>query len=134
MCLSIAISRPNDVLETGEHCGFEWVVTHNTMGYRCGYVKVPLGHPWHGLDYNDVHADVHGGLTFAEPDEDCGEGGDDAYWLGFDCAHSGDSPDPNLPSETSQYFSRFNGRVRTQEYVVNQCKELCLQAAEVVNV
>ncbi len=89
----------------------------------------------HGLDYDDVNADVHGGLTFAEPDVDCGKG-DDAYWLGFDCAHGGDSPDPNLPSRVPSFASRFRdyGVVRTQEYVVNQCKELCLQAAEAVNV
>ena len=56
MCLSIMINRPDDVLAKGEHLGFEWTVIHNRMGYRCGYVKVPLSHPWHGKSYGDLYA------------------------------------------------------------------------------
>lgn len=45
MCLSIALERPEDVLAAGTHAGHEWQVIHNGSGYRCGYVKVPPGHP-----------------------------------------------------------------------------------------
>ena len=95
MCLSIAIQRPKDVLGQGKHAGHEWMIVHNWMGYRCGYVRVDKGHAWFGKDYDDVPAEIHGGLTFAEPDQPCGKGGaDDGWWVGFDCAHGGDNPDP----------------------------------------
>lgn len=139
MCLSIAIHRPDDVLETGYHRGFEYVIVHNGRGYRCGYVRVPKGHPWHGADYNDLNVDCHGGVTFVEEDEPCGKGGaDDAYWVGFDCAHSGDAADPKLPLnryegatslDLADLFNiGYRGTVRTQEYVREECKSICEQA------
>lgn len=137
MCLSIAIARPADVLAKGEHAGFEWMVVHNGSGYRCGYVRVPAGHPWHGKGYDDVDADVHGGLTFAEADKPCdAPGPDSAYWFGFDCAHGGDAPDPALPSKRNtlpphlRALLVFPGSVvRDQAYVEAQCRSLCEQAA-----
>lgn len=130
MCLSIAIQRPENVLATGEHLGFEWSVTHNGRGFRCGYVRVPTGHPWHGQDYDRVACDCHGGLTFAEADIPCGKGGEDnAWWVGFDCAHGGDASDPELPRSVVTSFEW--GLVRTQEYVETQCRHICEQAATV---
>ena len=32
-------------------------------GAISGYVKIPEGHHWHGLDYDAFDVDVHGGLT-----------------------------------------------------------------------
>lgn len=138
MCLGIAIRRPDDVLAFGEHCGLEWMVIHNGGGYRCGYVRVPVGHPWHGKGYDDIDADVHGGLTFSEPDEACDKGGDDsAHWFGFDCAHGGDAPDPSLKRDHG--FNDFGmlgrrGIVRDQGYVENECRRLCEQAAAAATV
>lgn len=118
---------PEVVLNRGEHCGHEWIVVHNQMGFRCGYVKVEPGHPWHGKEYDDVEASVHGGLTFSEPDLPCDKGGlDDGYWFGFDCAHYGDAQDPDLPSS---HKYRTGGVIRTQEYVEAECRDLCEQAA-----
>lgn len=142
MCLGIAIRRPNDVLAKGIHAGFEWMVIHNQMGYRCGYVKVPPAHPWHGKGYDEVDADVHGGLTFAAPDEACDKGGpDNGHWFGFDCAHAGDAPDPSLPTDRPMAFDIFHQlsaayerssmgySIKTQEYVEAECRSLCEQAA-----
>ena len=134
MCLSIKINRPECVLSEGEHAGFKFTTVHNGGGFRCGYVRIPLGHPWHGLDYEQVepHPAVHGGLTFAEADVPCdADGPDNAWWLGFDCAHSGDATDPSLPG--SSRFWRRDGTVRTQEYVENECRNLCEQAAKVTS-
>lgn len=145
MCFPLPADR---VLAKGTHAGHEWVVTHNGRGYRCGYVKVLPGHPWHGQDYNSIDCDVHGGLTFGEKDEPCGKGEDDGYWIGFDCGHYGDEPDPSLPnSSANKYgadpvlhsFFEFSDSlcakpiaalpgVRTQEYVEEQCRSLCEQA------
>jgi hypothetical protein len=130
MCLSLKINRPADVLSEGEHKGIQWVTMHNTSGYRCGYVRVPAGHPWHGHGREDSRADVHGGITFAEPDVPCDAPGEDnAWWLGFDCAHSGDAPDPSLPMSISsmRFIFRIPGEIRTQEYVEEQCRDLAEQ-------
>ena len=121
------IDKDDDrVLATGTHMGFAWSVLHNTMGYRCGYVSLPVGHPWHGKSYGaDIidSIDVHGGITFGKT------GTEGEWWLGFDCAHGGDAQDPELPSRYRMpIFS--DDRVCTQSYVESQCLELCVQAKE----
>jgi hypothetical protein len=98
-------------------------------------VRVPPGHPWHGKGYDEIDAEVHGGLTFAEPDEHCGKGGpDDAWWVGFDCAHHMDAPDPKLPgyersSRDGMGMLGSYGTVRSTEYVISECRRLAEQAA-----
>ena len=132
MCLSIAIDRPEDILAKGEHQGLEWMVIHNGSGYRCGYVRIPAGHPWHGKGYHDLNVEVHGGITFAEPDVPCDAPGPDTdWWLGFDCAHTFDAPDPELPNSEIGWFGwkpSSDCVVRTQDYVEAECKLLCQQA------
>jgi hypothetical protein len=144
MCNPVSTAWPEALLAKGEFLGFEWEVTHNRLAYRCGYVRIPPGHPWHGLHYDhedlrtydDEYVDVHGGLTFSEADTHCGKGGpDDAWWLGFDCAHAGDAADPELPCYDPRYnlpMPRFD-TVRTTEYVTGQCLLLAKQAAEVLD-
>ena len=148
MCLSIALSRPDDILAKGEHLGLEWMVIHNGNGYRCGYVRLPAGHPWHGENYDDIPVTVHGGLTFTEPDKPCDAPGPDTdWWIGFDCAHSGDAPDPELPingghdSLFMDFMLSFAERcfpdenfampeIRSQEYVERECLSVCEQAVK----
>lgn len=73
-----------EVISEGMEHGIEWVTAlaplYNAVN---GYVKVPEGHPWHGLDYEEVNNlmdyDCPGGLTYSE-------GG----WIGFDTLHVGD--------------------------------------------
>jgi hypothetical protein len=84
-----------------ETYGFPCLIHRAPLGHWCGYVAVPPGHPWHGKDIwcssdDGIDAPVHGGLTYADKcsGEIChvakpGEP-DDVWWLGFDCAHSGD--------------------------------------------
>jgi hypothetical protein len=130
MCNPVTTAHPDILLSKGVHEGFEWEVTSNRMGYRCGYVRIPAGHPWHGKDYDDVepYPDVHGGLTFARPDADCGKGGEDsAWWLGFDAAHAGDAPDPGLPGYR-KVLAEMGGVIRTTAYVEAQCRALAGQA------
>jgi hypothetical protein len=141
MCLSVAVHRPDDVLGQGEHMGYEWMIVNSGIGHRCGYVRVPHGHPWHGADPDNLDVDVHGGITFAAPDLPCAKDGpDDAFWFGFDCMHAGDAVDYDLPGEHHQRrillarpplgaTVRFLDVVRTQEYVEAQCRSLCEQAA-----
>ncbi|HUT57227.1 MAG TPA: hypothetical protein VNA25_05065 [Phycisphaerae bacterium] len=78
--------------------GYLGVVDRNSLGSLCGYIAVPNGHPWHGVDYDNIHAEggdyveVHGGLTYSR--KNSGEIGTPdtprSWWVGFDCAHLGD--------------------------------------------
>lgn len=135
MCNPVSTLRPETLLSKGTHQGFEWEVTASPMpGYRCGYVRIPAGHPWHG---QMPHADVHGSVNFAAPDTDCGKDGtDDAWWLGFDCAHAFDVVDPSLLRlpEQQAYLDIMTplakyGTIKTTEYVAGQCRELIEQAS-----
>lgn len=131
MCLSVAIARPENVLGTGEHEGFQWSIVHNGIGNRCGYVRIPISHPWHGKGYHDVPAQCHGRLTFAEEGVPCdAKGDDDAWWIGFHCAHGGDSADLELCRESAYTPLVGYGEVRTQEYVESECRSICEQAKE----
>lgn len=79
-----------------EHQGYPCILARGAMGSWCGYVAVAPGHPWHRKEYGDIGVEVHGGLTYGQECQGhvChvpkpGEP-DDVWWLGFDCAHSGD--------------------------------------------
>jgi hypothetical protein len=116
--------KPENILATGEHEGFKWLVGHNTLGYRVGYITVPADHPWHGKGYDDINADVHGGLTYAEA------GTEGEWWIGFDCAHAGDAPDPDLPSCVPEHLRHSSSydTVKSQQFVEQECRNLCDQA------
>jgi len=134
MCLSIKVTSPECVLAEGVHLGYEWTVTRNRFAYRCGYVKVEKGHPWHGAGYDEGKigaTGIHGGLTFAEKDIPCdAEGPDTGWWLGFDCGHPGDAPDPSFPRYKAIFLLFKNYVVRSQDYVEAECRRLCEQAAK----
>jgi hypothetical protein len=45
---------------------FPFAITkHDKLGSLCGYIGVPSSHPWYGKRYDDISAEVHGGLTFS---------------------------------------------------------------------
>lgn len=79
-----------------------------SCGYANGYVAVPPEHPYHGVDYDNLLVDIHGGLTFdaaasvinssqntswhsLEFIGDAAQLPDDYWVFGFDTLHSGDS-------------------------------------------
>jgi hypothetical protein len=129
----------NDKAQWLDHeSGLPCLMVRNPRGgHWCGYVGVPKGHPWHGLDYTaspELDAvEVHGGLTFASrcqhpEDEATGvchvvEDGDDddVWWLGFDCAHYGDC---------SPGYQMFDGSYKTAEYIRFECANLARQVIE----
>jgi hypothetical protein len=88
----------------------------------CGYVTVPRKHHYYGLGYNDVMANVHGGLTFS----------DDKGKFGFDCSHAGDlcpgvlvsilksSKDPSGYMEATAMFDTY----RTFDWVMDETEKL----------
>lgn len=124
----------------GEPDRIEWrtqgvvglMVRHSRSGHWCGYVGVEPGHPWHGKRYDDVDADVHGGLTYAEHCEGnvChvpAEGEPEhLFWLGFDCAHSGDRSHFATEHLDGAFF---RGVYRDVAYVRREVERLATQAA-----
>jgi hypothetical protein len=146
MCLAFALESPDAVLARGEWYGFRFLVMHNGQGFRCGYVRLPPGHPWHGQDFHEIPAAVHGGLTASEPDVPCPHqeedpcGGGGGCWLGFDAGHAWDLPDFDLPIEPDSRLAAVvlagvstgsASRPRTikdTDYMIKQCLSLCQQA------
>ncbi len=130
------------LLSHGMDCGFEWEVM-NCLAHRCGYVRIPKGHPWHGITdqllqfgkwgdngyiVKPAGIDVHGGLTFSDTDTS-----DSSWWVGFDCNHSFDMPDPELPGfqpSMLQFHSNNPKDICSQEYVESECQSLCKQAKQ----
>ena len=137
--------------------GLACLIVRGPLGALCGYVGVPSGHPWHGKDYDDCgtympkpegyeddwYPRVHGGLTFAKG---CGHSSDpaygichipgadqpdDAWWLGFDCAHCDDY---TSMTHTDAYRAQWPSRgqiYRDQAYVEREVAQLAWQAAHV---
>ena len=118
-------TEPDTVSWTDPATGYACRLARNPLGALCGYVALPAGHPWNGLDYD--HADlagvmVHGGLTYAGH----AVAGSPAWWLGFDCAHAGDL----MPGNRFFFADPGNGTYRTVAYVRGQCALLAAQAAD----
>jgi hypothetical protein len=125
--------------------GLPCLLKRSRMGNLCGYVGVPEGHPWHGKGYDDIDAEVHGGLTYSDQCEEIerpeegichipGPGEpDNVWWLGFDCAHFMDL----VPSMAQTYADAGIDRsdrdtlpevYRTVAYVKAECASLAQQA------
>lgn len=107
-----------------EYRGFQchvWRVNPEYSGHLCGYVEIPANHPVHGMDYDqveefyDYELPAHGGLTFASEVEN-------AYWIGFDCPHSGDLC-PAYP-EGGEVFRWSGDSYKTMGYVEQNIKAI----------
>ncbi len=98
MCLPV---KPFKIEREWIHAGLQCAVTMaRERSFRCGYVRVPPGHPLHGASYPTPEVEVHGGLSFGEA-ESCSHEDGVGWWFGFDCGHFLDaSYDPNLDLAT----------------------------------
>lgn len=120
-----------DRIQWKTEAGFPALIVRNGgIGNLCGYVGVPRSHSAHGKPYDDVSVDVHGGLTYAEkcagrvchvpnPGEP-----DDVWWLGFDCAHGGDSCPGMMRHGHMSY-----GSYKNVAYVRGEAESLARQLA-----
>lgn len=104
--------EPDKVQWKDAETGLPCLANRGPAGAWCGYVGVSEGHPAFEKHYDAVydlfpgwdeegHLEVHGGLTYSNH---CAEGPEESsichvpepgepdhvWWLGFDCAHSGD--------------------------------------------
>lgn len=139
-------SEPDKEQFTDEATGLPCLIKRGPVGALCGYVGVAEGHPWFGVMYQDLDADVnvHGSLTFSDF---CHEGPEDetichvpgpgepdrVWWLGFDCAHAWDL----APAMRAEMASLGIPGIDADEtyrpigYVKAECATLAAQAAAV---
>ncbi len=106
----------------GLHCHIK---RHPSLLHLCGYVGVAKNHPLFGKDYNELYEmgidiDIHGGVTYAEPEGD-------EWVFGFDCAHSGDL----VPSSILHGWKDMGDVYRDIEYVTAETEKLAKQLSEI---
>lgn len=92
------------------------------FGWGNGYVVIPIGHPLHGKNYNDIDGiNIHGGLTFSEPVSELktpvwkkcfSEDEKDAWVIGFDTAHGGDTLEYWTPQRVQEEANRLLEQVK----------------------
>lgn len=124
--------EPDKVQWQDEKTGLPCLIVRGSSGSLCGYVGVADGHRHYGRDYSDCDVEVHGGLTFAEFCAEDREHGichipgpgepDKVWWLGFDCAHSGDIQPKHIYK-----FGDGYARYRNIDYVKGECSRLAAQ-------
>lgn len=89
----------------GSYKGYEYLITLNDQGIRCGYVALPSYHIYtNSSSYNDLDIEVHGSLTFMDshhPLKDLLSIPCTDIWIGFDCGHGYDIFDGD---KVKQYF------------------------------
>jgi hypothetical protein len=141
------------IVEGGGHYKeYEYLITFNDMGFRCGYIAIPTDHKFYDNNFmdNDEELEVHGGITFSEQhslvEDILGKQCTDK-WIGFDAGHFGDIPDidatlkyfPHLREarknhviEMAHIFEKdcFNHSMKTFEYMEDECKSLIDQLIE----
>lgn len=131
---------------------------HDEMGHLCGYLGIPPSHPWYGKDYDNIEAQVHGGLTFVGYEKIALRPNPArVQWLihnqeGEVPARFIDIPrDKPFPHDTGLDIwwvgfdcahasdkvpglgSFWGGTYRDERYVREELSKLCSQAAEVMN-
>jgi hypothetical protein len=82
-------------------------------GWGNGYVAVPRGHPWYRRDYNDLHVEASGGMTFSDFGKhlgSCPEHLQNHWVVGFDTGHawntSENSDKKMVIAETIELYGR----------------------------
>lgn len=130
--------EPDKAQWTDSATGFPCLLVRNWSGALCGYVGVDKYHACYGIDYNDVDAEVHGGLTFAGFYKDKiyheVEEGEDAkvWWLGFDCAHWMDFMPALRAKERKMWPGTLfpeNSTYKDLQYVIMETTNLAKQLA-----
>ena len=89
----------DDIVSSYEELGMECpiMVKRSRLGifmsgWGNGYVRIPEGHVYYGMDYDEIQYSVHGGVTFSEViKENDSQNWPKGHWIGFDTAHTGDT-------------------------------------------
>lgn len=113
------------------NAGLEAEVRLCEQGYRCGYVRVPVGHKWHGKDYDEIGLGGHTNYSDRL-------GTADEWWFGFSCDRFIDRLDMvatidrygRAPAVDSHPCSD-TATVKTLAYCVAECEQMAAALAEV---
>jgi hypothetical protein len=126
--------EPEDRIEW-RHNNVPCLMVRSSGGYWCGYVAVNAGHPWYGHELRDLwevtDIDVHGGPTYSRECQgvichvpQSGES-DEAWWVGFDCAHLGDrAPMTEALTGSRDHYATY----RDTKYAKREVEKLAEQA------
>jgi hypothetical protein len=121
--------KESDFEEWTTETGYRARLVRNSLGNWCGYVRVERGHPAFYVHYGIKPLDdvaVHGGLTWS----DTHDGDEDAWWLGFDCAHAFDympGMRPLLRQAMGSSGIRPGEHYRDEAYCREECEKLAKQ-------
>lgn len=127
--------------------GLRAAIVMGDLGFHCGYVGVPAGHPLHGVDYGQTSPalgdslesvfDAHGGITFVGDGEGEYPVKSDLWWFGYDCGHAWDAPSPEHVEKMKQKYPDkpfmwdfTGGEFRDLDYCVKECERLAEQIVE----
>jgi hypothetical protein len=109
------------------------LLRHLFLGHFCGYVMLPVDHPWIKLNPFKLDCYVHGGITYGRDEGD-------GYWLGFDCAHAWDLIPANskimedVKEEMKEKFpnfpSSYQESYKNLAFVIAECQNLADQVLE----
>ena len=133
------VDEPDKAHWIDEATGLDCLIVRNNCGALCGYVGIPKSNKFFKKDYDNVEADikVHGGLTFADfcmntKDESIGvchpketAANELVWWLGFDCAHSGDvCPKYESDGLVYGYHPSYKNFAYVKKEVISLAKQL----------
>lgn len=100
---------------------------NKAMGHLCGYVGLKPRNQYYKVDLTEAESQphVHGGVTWCsfsqELDRIAGVNHKPCWWVGFDCAHSGDY----RPYSHSNLNVFGQEQYRTVQYVKDEIYKLC---------
>lgn len=105
-------------------------------GHLCGYICLE-NHPCDFETRDEIPVDCWGGITYAEKEKD------GKYWIGFDCAHSGDivpsmvEMQEGIRTETRRQMLKmgldisnsplFNDSYKNIDFCIKECKSMAEQ-------
>lgn len=140
-------SEPDKVQWVDAASGYDALAVRQHFGAWCGYVGLPVGHPWRGEDAQHLldAVDVHGGITYGPAA--CDEGAPDGHgichapypgrphdvaWVGFDTGHAWDYM-PGMAILSDREL--FRGTTyRDLDYIRTECARLATQAAAATSI
>jgi len=84
-------------------------IIRNNFKCWCGYVFLPIGHPWRKKDFQEqsflnIESEVHGGITYLSKEK-----------IGFDCHHAYDISPMGFTNSRNYADMRVNKRLRQEE-------------------
>ena len=96
-----------------------------TLKHWLGFVVVPLGHLWFGVDKAELLLPIHGGIAIADYCPFSPDPKQDEWWIGFECNQPFDIVPKEWEDEKDISPDFFKNHVyRDLEFVIEELKKL----------